>query len=85
MTKKMRNIDVPQHLKNYKDSNYLYPHNYPNAFVNQQYVPQGINQTFYSPVGNGFESKIKNKPNKPVSVLNLINKELPSLILNSKS
>ena len=55
------NIDVPQHLKNYKDSNYLYPHNYPNSYVNQQYLPKNINQKFYTTTANGFESKIKSK------------------------
>ena len=59
--KNMNNIDVPQHLKNYKDSNYLYPHDYPNSYVKQQYIPKGAEQKFYSPVGSGFKSKIKAK------------------------
>ena len=61
VTKNMGNIDVPQHLKNYKDSNYLYPHNYPNSYVKQQYLPKGLEQNFYNPAGSGFESKIKTK------------------------
>ncbi|MED7789185.1 AAA family ATPase [Francisella sp. 19X1-34] len=61
ITKGLGHIEVPQHLKNYKDSNYLYPHNYPNSYVNQQYLPKNIKQTFYSPSGSGFESKIKAK------------------------
>ncbi len=61
VTKNMGNIDVPQHLKNYKDSNYLYPHNYPNSYVKQQYLPKGLEKSFYNPVESGFESKIKNK------------------------
>jgi putative ATPase len=61
VTKGLGHIEVPQHLKNYKDSNYLYPHNYPNSYVNQQYLPKNIKQTFYSPSGSGFESKIKVK------------------------
>jgi len=61
VTKNMGAIDVPQHLKNYKDSNYLYPHNYPNSFVKQQYLPKGVEQNFYKPAGTGFESKIKLK------------------------
>ncbi|QIV96439.1 putative ATPase [Allofrancisella inopinata] len=55
------NIDVPQHLKNYKDSKYLYPHDYPNSYVKQQYLPVDIDQHFYTPTANGFESKIKTK------------------------
>ena len=61
ITKGLGHIEVPQHLKNYKDSNYLYPHNYPNSYVNQQYLPRNIKQTFYSPSSSGFESKIKAK------------------------
>jgi len=61
VTKNMGNIDVPQHLKNYKDSNYLYPHNYPNSYIKQQYLPKGLEQNFYNPAGGGFESKIKTK------------------------
>ena len=59
--KSQGNIEVPQHLKNYKDSGYMYPHNYPNSYVIQQYLPKGIKQTFYKPTANGFESKIKTK------------------------
>ncbi|ASG68350.1 hypothetical protein fh0823_13440 [Francisella halioticida] len=61
VTKGLGHIEVPQHLKNYKDSNYLYPHNYPNSYVNQEYLPKNIKQIFYSPSGGGFESKIKVK------------------------
>ncbi|AJI53189.1 AAA family ATPase [Francisella philomiragia] len=61
IVKSLGNIEVPQHLKNYKDSNYLYPHNYANAYVVQQYLPKNITQTFYNPTVAGFESKIKTK------------------------
>lgn len=61
VTKNTCYIDVPQHLKNYKDSQYLYPHNYPNSFVKQEYLPKGIKQSFYKPTSHGFESKIRTK------------------------
>ncbi|OIN84433.1 AAA family ATPase [Francisella sp. TX07-6608] len=61
LVKSLGNIDVPQHLKNYKDSNYLYPHNYPNSYVIQQYLPDNIIQNFYHPTASGFEAKIKTK------------------------
>ncbi|MDE5024738.1 recombination factor protein RarA, partial [Francisella tularensis subsp. holarctica] len=61
LVKSLGNIDVPQHLKNYKYSNYLYPHNYPNSYVIQQYLPYNIIQNFYQPTASGFEEKIKNK------------------------
>ncbi|ORM38528.1 recombination factor protein RarA [Francisella endosymbiont of Ornithodoros moubata] len=61
LVKSLGNIEVPQHLKNYKDSNYLYPHNYPNSYVIQQYLPDDIIQNFYQPSTSGFEVKIKTK------------------------
>ncbi|MDE4951109.1 recombination factor protein RarA, partial [Francisella tularensis subsp. holarctica] len=59
LDKSLGNIDVPQHLKKYKDSKYLYPHNYPNSYVIQQYLPYKIIQNFYQPTARGFEAKIK--------------------------
>lgn len=59
--KKLTYVEVPQHLKNYKDSKYIYPHDYPNSFVKQQYLPSNISKTFYNPTSHGFESKIKTK------------------------
>ncbi|ALB01382.1 recombination factor protein RarA [Francisella persica ATCC VR-331] len=61
LVKSLGNIEVPQHLKNYKDSNYLYPHNYQNSYVIQQYMPDNITQNFYQPSVSGFEAKIKTK------------------------
>ncbi len=61
ITKGYGDVEVPQHLKNYKDSNYLYPHDYPNSYVRQQYLPSSVTQRFYAPTSNGFESKIKTK------------------------
>ena len=38
---------------------YKYAHNYPNHYVKQQYLPDGMEgQTFYHPSENGYESKI---------------------------
>jgi putative ATPase len=40
--------NVPKHLKNTPDSTYKYPHDYPNAFVKQQYLPDKIkNREYY--------------------------------------
>ncbi len=41
--------NVPNHIKtNSKD--YLYPHNYPNAFVKQEYLPENLkNRKYYRP------------------------------------
>jgi putative ATPase len=39
--------NVPKHLKNTPDSTYKYPHDYPNAFVKQQYLPDKIKDKEY--------------------------------------
>ncbi|MCR2042865.1 replication-associated recombination protein A [Anaerosalibacter massiliensis] len=50
-------------LKN--DDNYKYPHDYPNSYVEQQYLPNEFkNKVYYVPTENGYERKIKEKLNK---------------------
>jgi len=51
--------NVPNHIKtNSKD--YLYPHNYPNHFVKQQYMPNNlIGKKYYFPNNNNNEKKLK--------------------------
>lgn len=60
--------DVPAHLRDssYKGASklghgvgYLYPHSYPGAFVEQRYLPVGVEQRFYEPVSRGYEKTIK--------------------------
>ncbi|MFC0522500.1 replication-associated recombination protein A [Pontibacillus salicampi] len=61
--RKGKSGDVPKHLKDshYKGAEYLghgieykYPHNYENAWVNQQYLPDSIkNAVYYSPKKTG--------------------------------
>ncbi|MBU9728561.1 replication-associated recombination protein A [Diplocloster modestus] len=60
---------VPPHLQDahYKGSKklgrgltYLYAHEYPKHYVEQQYLPSEIiNETFYEPSDNGYERQIK--------------------------
>ena len=60
---------VPVHLqdKHYKGAEklghgkgYLYAHDYPNHYVKQQYLPDGMEgASFYRPTENGYEKKIK--------------------------
>lgn len=39
---------------------YLYPHDYPNSLVNQEYLPEELKGTvYYKPGTNGYEAKIK--------------------------
>lgn len=66
--KNQRSMPVPVHLQDshYGGSaklghgiGYKYAHNYPNHYVKQQYLPDGMEgQTFYHPSDNGYESKI---------------------------
>ena len=60
---------VPMHLQDahYKGAKnlgrgtgYKYAHNYPNHYVEQQYLPEEIKDArFYEPGDNGYEKKIK--------------------------
>ena len=64
-----KTMPVPVHLQDshYKGSaklgngqGYLYAHDYPNHYVKQQYLPDGVEGTkFYRPTENGYEGKIK--------------------------
>ncbi|MDQ6418583.1 replication-associated recombination protein A [Paenibacillus sp. LHD-117] len=62
------NAEVPLHLRDthYKGSaqlgheGYKYPHDYPNHYVRQQYLPDPIaGKTFYQATEQGMEDKIK--------------------------
>ena len=60
-------FDVPSHLKDpSRDSSlshgkgYLYPHDYPNHWVKQQYLPdKALGKVFYHPTAEGKEKEIK--------------------------
>ncbi len=62
--------DIPLHLKDahYKGAQmlgrgleYKYPHNFPNSYVNQQYLPDNIkDKKYYNPGKNKNETVIKN-------------------------
>jgi putative ATPase len=64
-----KTMPVPVHLQDshYKGASklghgqgYLYAHDYPNNYVKQQYLPDGMAETeFYRPTENGYEKKIK--------------------------
>ena len=67
--KSQKTMPVPVHLqdKHYKGAEklghgvgYQYAHDYPNHYVRQQYLPDGMeDSTFYHPTENGYEKKIK--------------------------
>lgn len=63
------NLPIPAHLQDahYKGAaklghgtGYKYAHDYPNNYVEQQYLPYELSgQEFYKPSGNGYEVKIR--------------------------
>lgn len=63
------NLAIPSHLQDahYKGAaklghgtGYKYAHDYPNDYVEQQYLPYELNgKEFYKPSGNGYEVKIR--------------------------
>ena len=61
---------VPMHLRNaptklMKDSGYgegyKYPHDYPEHFVAEEYMPEGLNPVFYHPTEEGREKFIRER------------------------
>lgn len=61
-----QNISVPCHLMDthYKGSigeGYDYPHNHPGNFVQQNYLPDGVEGGFYAPSDQGYEAHIKRR------------------------
>lgn len=60
--------DVPKHLKdahysgasNLGVDGYLYPHNYPNSYISQEYMPENMRgKEYYKPKDNKYENSIK--------------------------
>jgi len=53
--------NVPNHIKT-NSQDYLYPHNYPNSYVKQQYLPNNIkNRKYYIPKETSkYEQSLKN-------------------------
>ena len=50
---------LPKHMKPDSDD-YLYPHNYPGAYVVQQYLPDKIkDRKYYTPKDIGYEKNVK--------------------------
>ena len=51
--------NVPNHIKT-SSNDYKYPHDYPNHYVKQQYLPDNLlDEKFYYPGDNGYEKDIK--------------------------
>jgi putative ATPase len=51
--------NIPDHIKN-GNPNYKYPHDYPNYYVSQQYLPDKLQmRTYYQPKNNKYENNLK--------------------------
>ena len=69
LVKTTKTAPVPTHLQDahYKSASklghgigYKYAHDYPNHYVKQQYLPDGLEDVkFYEPTDNGYEKQIK--------------------------
>ncbi|MGI6324469.1 MAG: replication-associated recombination protein A [Bacilli bacterium] len=56
--------NVPPHLKT-TSKDYKYPHDYPNSYVKQQYLPDKIkDKNYYNPKDNQHEKLLKSVKNK---------------------
>ena len=64
--------DIPAHLKNPPNEmakrvlghgeGYKYPHDFPGAYVGQQYLPDNlVDRRYYRPRGEGYEQRIKER------------------------
>ncbi len=52
--------EVPKHINSEMNPLYKYPHNYPKAWVNQQYLPDNIKDSiYYSPNNNAYENNMQ--------------------------
>lgn len=53
-------VDIPTHLRSPLFKGYLYPHDYPNAWVDQQYLPDDMCEKQYYEFGaNSTEQRLK--------------------------
>lgn len=51
---------IPDHIKNHKNSGYLYPHDYPNNYVYQRYLPDNLRKKkYYKPGINKYEKELQ--------------------------
>ena len=71
---KKETLPVPLHIRNAPTSlmkelgyakGYKYPHNFPEAYVKEEYLPENLkDQIYYTPADRGFEIEIKKRLEK---------------------
>jgi len=69
--RELENMPVPLHIRNAPTSlmkdlgygkGYKYPHDYPDHFVEEEYLPENLKgRTYYHPTEQGFEQEIKKR------------------------
>jgi putative ATPase len=69
--REIENMPVPLHIRNpvtslMKDlgygKDYKYPHDYPDHFIDEEYLPENLRgRTYYHPTEQGFEKEIKKR------------------------
>ncbi len=69
--RELENMPVPLHIRNAPTSlmedlgygkGYKYPHDYPDHFVEEEYLPKNLKgRTYYHPTEQGFEKEIKRR------------------------
>jgi len=69
--REVENMPVPLHIRNSPTSlmeelgygkDYKYPHDYPEHFVEEEYLPENLRgRTYYHPTEQGFEKEIKRR------------------------
>jgi putative ATPase len=69
--RELENMPVPLHIRNAPTrlmedlgygKDYKYPHDYPDHFVEEEYLPENIQgRTYYHPTEQGFEKEIKKR------------------------
>ncbi|WP_273497548.1 replication-associated recombination protein A [Peptoniphilus rhinitidis] len=64
--KRSNNVVIPKNIRdkhnpqNETNKKYLYPHNYENAYINQNYMPENFSgEKYYEPKNIGYEIEIK--------------------------
>lgn len=82
-----QNSPVPAHLKDssYRGAKrlghgtgYLYPHDYPGHYIDQEYLPRGLaEKIFYRPTEQGMEKQIRNYLDKVRAKKSKNNESLP--------
>lgn len=57
--KDLATLVIPENIRHINNS-YLYPHDYENSWINQQYLPFELtNKTYYKPKNNSHEQKLE--------------------------